>query len=501
MNHFLSSLLCVSRAFFAPVLAAVVLLLAPCASAQVSIPELTVENDSLALFDKTIRAAPRTFPNEGPFELAVQCKESVDCADVDARLLGLEKVTSAGSTGESQRSVIFLFEQDAWPESEREKLPVIELKSNGISGTVMLGGLMKAAATTRVGGQNPSAFAPETGMTNNDENLATGTLTVTRALSTDCSPELRSAILQASQALPSGYSERRNKALFVISASGTVVSRPGAVIDEDDAVEVVVVGHPAVIPRMFVRRTSDFRTPGIFSVVGAGGSVPGGTFVRMSAAGDRVECKTSTTILSDFSPGQATVEIGVLSSEGEVTTGSFDFGVSSLYMGALGIGAFHSNLEDHEFDLATVGDTTVIVQSAGEGPRLLYAITYTPFVWGQRNLDRERSGISNALGGGGLIGRINPTVGLALTDVSENAFMAASVDLASAVYIHAGYHFGRVRRLNADAGVALGQAYGGLASSIPTKRVWAGSFAWGITVDLRVGAALIRTALTGAPGS
>lgn len=443
--------------------------------------ELTVNDSTLVLSESNLTASSqaRPFPRTGSFELRVDCVDGLDCTTLSSQLVGVNEPQSAEPTASNESSLTFLFDAGAWPASERSKETVeIQIQSSNAEGVVAFPVYSSPPEVTR--GSNSSTSIPS----------------LNSLLTADCRPELEAARRKYSTEPKDGYSEAANRGVFVISPAGNVVFRPGPVIDENDEIFVVVVSQPAVGSRLTVRRTSAFRMPGTLNIVGAGATIPAEAFQSMSAAGQRMPCTEHRFQLSDFAPGQATVQVSVLADEGEVTTGSFDFGVNTLYRGAFGLGAFKTNLEDHTFGLVDVNDETIITRTGGAGPRLLYVVTYTPFIWGERDLEKERLGSSDFFTRRGPIRSVNPTFGVALNDISKNAFVAASIDFVSSIYIHLGYHFGHITRFDSSTGVTLGDPFEGTVDDIPTVNKWAGAFTWGVTLDLRAATMLLRTALT-----
>ena len=277
------------------------------------------------------------------------------------------------------------------------------------------------------------------------------------------------------------YSAAGDWARFVVTPVGNVVFRPGDEVDENDRVQVVVVGDARLVPRLKVTRLSAFRAPGSFAILGADQELP---FELKSAAG----CAATGVLLSDFQPGQGQVQIATINDDGSQTTiGSFDFGVHTLYAGAFSLGAIRTELKDPTFGVATVGPDTVLTRTEDGTPRVLYVLSYTPFLWGQRDVQKPVPFIEH----------VNPMVGVVLNDIADNALLGLSIDLMNSLYLQVGAHAGRVTRLDPRGGVRLGDPFTQPESEIPTVTEWGVDWFIGASLDLRAAVQLLRTATTG----
>ena len=304
-------------------------------------------------------------------------------------------------------------------------------------------------------------------------------LPLSEALATDCSEtagQFRNERM---------YFSGDNLARFIVSPRGQVYfgAEPDSV-DENDKVEVVVVADERLTPRLKVSRKSAFRAPGALNVVGAGTSVG----FRTQSSG----CQMLTTRVQNFAPGKGEVEITALTDKGgDQPTGSFDFGVNTLYSGALAFGAIRTELRDPAFGLVASGSDSLITRKEDGTARVLYVVTYTPFIWGKRDLEKRMP----------LHHHINPMVGATLTDLSRNAILGVSVDLFNSFYLNGGVHAGRIRRLNSESGLEEGSPFVGNSTQIPTVREWDADWFVGVTLDIRAAAQLIKSAVTATQGS
>jgi hypothetical protein len=190
-----------------------------------------------------------------------------------------------------------------------------------------------------------------------------------------------------------------------------------------------------------------------------------GRFRRLSrGTGER--CTTLTVELGDFDSGRGVVDIDLIGETSEQKLGSFEIGIAPLYTGAFSFGAVWTKLASPAFGLVYNGTDSIVTQTDDAGSfRIKYAIFYTPFLMGARDIRK-----------GGL--NINPTLGSA--------------------YVTAGVHAGRVRRLNGESGVHIGDAFTGTSAEVPVQRRWRTDFFVGTSIDLRAAVQLFKVVL-GAP--
>jgi len=303
-----------------------------------------------------------------------------------------------------------------------------------------------------------------------DANVTLGTL-----LSADCRTAL--AGYESSEL----YEPDRNWAQFVVTPVGNVIHRPADLVDENDRVRVVVVGDQRLLPRLVVTRKSAFRVPGTINFVGQGTNLG---FNFKGAA----PCDSAAFVLGDFAPGQGQVQIAVVNPDGgQTNTGTFDFGVHTLYSGAFSLGAFRTQLRNPTFGVSTVGTDSVLTQTEDGTPRLLYMLSYTHFIWGKRDILKPEPWYRH----------VNPMVGVVLSDIKNNGVAGLSIDLANGLYLQGGAHAARVTRLDPRSGLELGDRFTQPASTIPTVREWDVDWFVGVSVDVRAAAELLRMALTG----
>ncbi|MDB4913930.1 MAG: hypothetical protein JWM95_1574 [Gemmatimonadetes bacterium] len=307
----------------------------------------------------------------------------------------------------------------------------------------------------------------------------------------DCTTELRAAL----GGIGRTYSRAANAAHFLLQANGNVWSRPPVdSVDENDEILVDLYAHPDLIPAIKLRRSSAFRVPGILGIVGGDAALPDMSKKSAPPAGaPRVACGRLSLSLSDFQPGRGEISIAATSDKGDVPLGTVEFGVNTLYQGAFAFGAIRTNLRDPKFGLVGKGTDSVIVQTEDGSPRTLYVLTYTPFLWGKRDIEKRDPAFAWS--------RLNPMFGIVLSDVKNNFVVGVNYDLMSAVYLSAGLHLGRVKSLNPDGGVGLGGVFKGTSAQIPTLTEWKEDVYFGISLDLRAASMFFKKALSAPAGS
>jgi hypothetical protein len=277
-----------------------------------------------------------------------------------------------------------------------------------------------------------------------------------------------------------GYDLRNNILRVVVSPTGNVLGEFPDAFDEDDVLEVIVHGDARLLPALKVVRKSAFRQVGGISILGAGVAIPKELLERHAA--EDAQCQQRSFFVRDFAPGKGLVEIRAVTTEGEVTTGSLEFAVHRLYTGMFSLGALQTDLVDPEFTLTPSGSQSVITPTEQGSTRILYALFYTPFVWGKRDIEKNPRR---------LIEHLNPTVGIVLNDVADNALAGFSVDVFNGFVVTGGWHLGHIHVLQ---GYHVGDVFNGTAAQIPVAQKWDSSGFFAVSVDLRAAVELLGSA-------
>jgi hypothetical protein len=296
-------------------------------------------------------------------------------------------------------------------------------------------------------------------------------------LTTDCSEQIDAQKANYSQ--KGYYDEEHNRATFIVTPTGNVVARPPEIIDEDDLIEVIVVADKDIVGKLTARRSSDMRIIGALNILGADATVPAG-FLKSK------ECKARSFVLADFKPGKGEVTIAAQTTQGGSTvttaTGTFEFNVDTLYSGAFSLGPMYSTLKDPTFGLVSNGTGNVVTETDRAANRIIVAIIYTPFIWGRRDPEKEH------LHSMWDYRRLNPMFGIVANDVTNNAIIGLSYNLSSMIYLNAGAHFGKVKRIDPNSGLTAGGPFTGSGTSIPTQTQWKNGFFAGFSMDLNAAA-------------
>lgn len=257
---------------------------------------------------------------------------------------------------------------------------------------------------------------------------------------------------------------------IVVTPLGQVLDLRGP-INEGDSVRVVVMGHETLLRRLVVARTSGTRVRGIVNVVGQ-------PLVRLAPD----TCRSARWTLRDFAAGKGEIEISVLwpTAKPDDNIGytgqslaKLGFPVNTLYGGALFFGPIVTGLENPDFVArANVTDTT-IAYSGRPGARLEYALFFTNFWGGTRDVEADRRF------------RLDPLIGLVLNDVPNNLLLGLTAHAGYSFYVVGGAQFGLVRRLDASSNLQVGGRIHTLTASVPVnKRFGVGWFA-GFGLDMR----------------
>ncbi len=406
-------------------------------------------------------------------DVTVTCETGVDCAQLLVQVQGAGKQPQnaqahTGATAQSARFTVNASLLDGAADGH--------LLASG-------GGLNGARIPVRAAAGGEVAVAGTgTGTGTGAPPAKAGGIDVGELLTRDCSAlrrRFRSPL----------YDAANDTARFIVTPVGNVLARPGDVIDENDIISVFVLGDRMVVPRLVVSRISDFRTPGQVHFVGEDGTLQ--DLVKADQGTPPIRCVAREFIVTDFDPAdKGEVGIALVDEDGEQKqVGKFEFGVNTLYAGAFSFGPVRTELRDPEFGVvARTGTDRVTVTEDGT-PRVLYVLSFTPFLWGRRELQEP----------GPWYTHINPTLGIVPAHLQENAIAGLSIDVLNSLYLQGGVHAGRVKRLDPRSGLRLGDEFTG-TGDVPTVEEWDADWYVGVTVDLRAAMEFLRIAATGAGG-
>jgi hypothetical protein len=269
------------------------------------------------------------------------------------------------------------------------------------------------------------------------------------------------------------YSQSGNRAHIVVTVGGSIIQQPREMIDENDIVVVHVVDEDESRLRSIeVSRVSPTRTTGNLSLIGEGT-----TFTPQSRTTN--VCYERQFELSNFAPGEGKVEIATVTNNQRTVTGTTTFTVDRLYDGILSLGPAWSHVVDESYGLApNAAGQNVIVKTADGNSDIVYAVQYTQYMWGRRDVEKDYP----------LYQHFNPSIGFSMTNFKDHALAGVSFDWKQFLFT-AGAHFARVTRL--AEGTALGSTFTGAATAIPTEKEWQSGLYFAVTVDVRAAKALL----------
>lgn len=278
---------------------------------------------------------------------------------------------------------------------------------------------------------------------------------------------------------------------FVVRPDGGVVGRPSRTLNEGDDVTVAVWGDARLLGRTKVTRKSDIRIVRVSNILSGSVTLPKELTLNRQAFTE-AQCGVKEFPLGDFAPGRAQIEITVKGPANAQVTNTVDFNVNALYTGAFAIGATRTTVADPSFGKVFNGADTVVSATVEQGNRLLYVLTYTPFVWGQRDVTVAPRRPWE---------RVNPLVGVVLNDIPDNGIAGVSIDLLNRIYFTYGVHAARVTALDPSAKVAVGGSFANRGTTVPTVKRWTFKPFYGVSIDLQAGVDLLKTAFGSGGGS
>jgi hypothetical protein len=282
-----------------------------------------------------------------------------------------------------------------------------------------------------------------------------------------------------------GYSREGNLSVRAVDITGRMLSDPQENMDEDDSLVLYVLVDRQLAPLVSARRKSAIRTVGALQIVGNGIKLNLPKTLAQAAGPGACEYKKFT--LDSFAPGTGEVEIQVSQGSAQpLAVGGFDFIVHRLYDGMFSLGALRSDLVDRSFKLTPQGDDKVIYASENGDQTTLYAVFYTPFVWGKRDIEKD---VPNPLH------RLNPTFGVSINNFADNALIGATYDFPRGILLVGGLHLSRVSNL--AGGLKEGDVFTGEQADIATKKEWDQGWFLGVSIDLRAAGQLLDTVFGG----
>lgn len=287
--------------------------------------------------------------------------------------------------------------------------------------------------------------------------------------------------------------KEKAEAQVYVTPLGVVLAGALDELDENDSLRVWVYGHPQLLPLLTVKRTSEFGVTGQIRIVGEEIEGVRGLIRERQAERQPVPCGLRDFLVRDFAPGRGVVQIVArLSAAEETQLGTFDFNVHPLYTGMFTLGGAWSNILDPDFRVVASGDgDEMIILPGQEGEdELHYALFYTAFIWGQRDLEK----------GVRPYHRLNPTFGLVLDDLSDNALIGITLDLPHGFALTWGYHFRRVTTLSRDSVLEPGDVFVPPEDGdfeLPTAKEWQDDTFYAFSIDLRAFSKLLISAVGG----
>lgn len=286
------------------------------------------------------------------------------------------------------------------------------------------------------------------------------------------------------------YDARANRAVMAIDPLGNVRQAPVEAIDEDDIVEVYLVGHPAALPFLRVRRTSPMRSFEGLNIIGSGLTVRIPTTPQQAGGIEppTPPCDRRRFVLKDFAPGAAEIELSAFVDGQSVPIQTIPFAVSPLYDGMFSVGAATSDLTDRTFTVVKRGTESVVAEKR-EGATTRFAVMYTPF-WHKRDPAKPRP--FSVRQPRTLLEHINPMVGITLSDIGKNALAGVSLDLGPFVLSY-GVHVSDVRRLSERSGLKPGDPFTGTEADLPVVTGWETDNFVAVSIDLRAALKLLGT--------
>lgn len=277
-------------------------------------------------------------------------------------------------------------------------------------------------------------------------------------------------------------------ATFLTTPFGRVIKQTKVRITDRDRITVSVLANPNLEPVLSVREGSELATPSVTNIYGSDAAPFKNTSKTPGTPIARVACHhTKPTPLGPFASPKGTVNIVAHTGTEEKQVGTFQFQVNPTYTGSFSLGGGLSSAFSPTFEKSFNGADTVVV-AHGDRHRFLYVATYTPYVYGPRDLGALQ----------GLTPRIFPFVGIVLNDVTKNALAGFSIELQPGFAFIIAQHVAHVTMLDTSTGAAVGKPFANRAATVPTDQHWTSKPFYGVLIDAHAATGLLKS-LFGAP--
>jgi hypothetical protein len=265
------------------------------------------------------------------------------------------------------------------------------------------------------------------------------------------------------------YSDKKSSRIstgkIVVDHFGNILDKSSDFIfDENDKLEVYVLGTDNILSNIKLEKISPIRDSGIVRVLGA---------EDLKRFGKNDLSKYRKFEFDSFAPGEGNIKISHVdtTTKASLAMGNIKLKVNPLYSGMFTLGVVRSDLVERKHKVANDGTNDIIIEENKSDEDYLYTLMYTPFIWGKRDIEKSIDWWE----------RINPTLGISFEDIDENVFVGVSIDLPSNVLITGGWHFGKVTSISDESGLQVGDTFSG---TIPTSEKWEDEFFVSISFDI-----------------
>jgi hypothetical protein len=272
---------------------------------------------------------------------------------------------------------------------------------------------------------------------------------------------------------------------FLVTPFGRVISSQKSYSTTEDTAWVSVVVHPRLVDLITPRAGSDLAQPLVANIYGQELE-----FFKLTSRTDTAVAKrvprcavTPRAPIGPLASPKGVVNITVFDGKPDTKVGSFEFVVRPTYTGTFAFGGVSTRVANPTFEKVYNGTDTVVARR-DSGPRGLFVATYTHFLTGRRDLTHPPTGP---------LGYLNPTIGVVINDIENNLLYGVALELRPGLSLSFGHHLARVRVIDPEANVEVGDEFENRGAAVPTTSRWTSKAYYGALIDVRAAGGLIRS--------
>lgn len=288
-----------------------------------------------------------------------------------------------------------------------------------------------------------------------------------------------------------GYHRKDDLVTLCFDQHGVPYRAPAAgTIDDNDVIEVYLIVPENEVDEYSVAvqgtiNDQDVRLLGADSLSGLKDVVG-----QLQALTDE---ELVTALAGQFGPFQAPSFTVTVTGPNQLQRAT-SFTVNPTYTAALRFAIGESSIRFNDFAVrqSSDGESTIqnLASDDGEAREYLNVVFFGwPWqerFWNGRDLRKPPASLGE---------RINPMIGIGLTDIGDEYLAGISVELSRGLGAFVAFHYAQVEELR--GGFNEGDEFSGDASTLPMGEIWEDDVTYGLSIDLRIAAEILGSLLGG----